>query len=63
VPHPVVLELLRRRALLVDVVALALAVPAATASIADLPAGAIECRGSSPSWRRKPPTIVAMSGE
>ena len=38
-------------------------VPAATPSMADRPGGAIECRGVRPSWARKPPAIVAISGE
>jgi len=38
-------------------------VPATTPSIADLPAGAIECLGANPSRSRKPPAIVAISGE
>ena len=38
-------------------------VPATTPSIADLPAGAIECLGVSPSSFRKPPAIVAIKGE
>ncbi len=38
-------------------------VPATTPSMADLPAGATECRGASPSSARKPPAIVAIRGE
>jgi len=38
-------------------------VPAATPSMADLPSGAIEWFGESPSSRRKPPAIVAISWE
>jgi hypothetical protein len=38
-------------------------VPATTPSMADLPGGATECRGVRPSWARKPPAMVAISGE
>ena len=38
-------------------------VPATTPSMADLPAGATECRGASPSSARKPPAIAAIRGE
>jgi len=33
------------------------------ASMADVPGGAIECLGAKPSSLRKPPAIVAISGE
>ncbi len=38
-------------------------VPSTTPSIADLPAGAIECFGCRPSSFKKPPAMVAISGE
>jgi hypothetical protein len=38
-------------------------VPATTPSMADLPSGAMECLGANPSCWRKPPAIVAISGE
>ncbi len=38
-------------------------VPATTPSIADFPSGAMECLGANPSCWRKPPAIVAISGE
>jgi len=39
------------------------AVPCRRPSIADLPGGAMECFGWNPSSFRKPPAIVAISGE